>query len=575
MSKPKNKAKELFILAAASIVGLSVVGIIITSVLKLNTPVASQETSSKSLQASSLTIGILTNSDNYTELAEYLRSQFGNKVQVIVDGSESISYTEVRDRLVRKEWDITFALSPMLSVAAKENGYNFAARMFADKPPHYQAALFVKSDSPIQSLSDLKPTTRAALGDFNSASSFYMPAYELFGKTLQVDKGHRSREIIQMVKTGKADFGAAAYDTVKDDPGLRVIHVSRQIPGSNVYLSPSLSKLDRQAITKALLDAPASIKDKANYGVGNEPDYAEFIKISRKAEEVLKCADFQRQPVNFFCSSSTSTQPTSNTTNTPDVIGRINGWSRKDSKTEQFNLSAQDNKAYFVVVERSILNQVSSASNPLALQNKEIKVMGVTPKVMENGAFELKITKPDQLIVLENTVSLVSSVSSAPPIQANYQVKKVSDGDTIVVASPTGEEIRVRFACIDTPEVAHSAKEANSTDLGDRNQFLWGTKAKERLDTLIEQGGGKVALAIVDTDRYGRKVAEVRLPDGTFTQEVLIKEGLGMVYRKYIDSCPSASVVEQAEVTAKQQQLNIWADSQFIAPWQWRQDKKS
>lgn len=145
----------------------------------------------------------------------------------------------------------------------------------------------------------------------------------------------------------------------------------------------------------------------------------------------------------------------------------------------------------------------------------------------------------------------------------------------MVVASPTGEEIRVRFACIDTPEVAHSAKEASSTDLGDRNQFLWGTKAKERLDTLIEQGGGKVALTIVDTDRYGRKVAEVRLPDGTFTQEVLIKEGLGMVYRKYIDSCPSASVVEQAETTAKQQQLNIWADSQFIAPWQWRQDKKS
>ncbi len=80
MSKPKNKAKELFILATASIVSLSVIGIIIASVLKPNTPVASQKTSSKSLQASSLTIGVLTKSDNYNTLAEYLRSQFGNKV---------------------------------------------------------------------------------------------------------------------------------------------------------------------------------------------------------------------------------------------------------------------------------------------------------------------------------------------------------------------------------------------------------------------------------------------------------------------------------------------------------------
>ncbi|MEH2438541.1 MAG: hypothetical protein V7K25_30825 [Nostoc sp.] len=40
-----------------------------------------------------------------------------------------------------------------------------------------------------------------------------------------------------------------------------------------------------------------------------------------------------------------------------------------------------------------------------------------------------------------------------------------------------------------------------------------------------------------------------------------------MVYRKYLKNCPSATIVVQAEAEAKQQRLNIWADSQFTAPW--------
>lgn len=578
----KLRSKKITVLAIVSTIGISTVGLVGCNTSKPNIALSSQASAQEDLQAKSLTIGILTNPDDYNELASYLRTRFGNTVQVTVDGSPSISYSKVRDWLVRKEWDIAFALSPMLSVAAKENGYTFAARMFADKPLHYQAALFVKSNSLIQSLNDLKPTTTVALGDYNSASSFYMPTYDLFGKTLKVDMGHRGQEIREMVKTGKADLGAAAYDTVKNDPDLRVIQLSRKIPGSNVYLSPNLPESDRQAIAKVLLDAPENIKRQANYGAGQEPDYSEFIKISQKAEYVLKCANFQRNPVSFFCSNDNSYQPSFNPNSTSSIVGRVNGWSRKNTNIEQLNLSGQDNKVYFITVPRSILNRVPGASNPLALQNKDISVAGVEPRKVGEKAFELKITQPSQLSVLESSsVPSVSSVQTNYPvpsnsaIQANYQVKQINDGDTIVVSDPVGEEIRVRFACIDTAEVAHSAKEQASNNPTDTNQFLWGDKARERLNALINQSGNRVALTMVDTDRYGRKVAEVRLPDGTLTQEVLVREGLAMVYRKYINNCPSASVVEQAEATAKQQQLNIWGDSQFTPPWDWRQSKKS
>ena len=48
-----------------------------------------------------------------------------------------------------------------------------------------------------------------------------------------------------------------------------------------------------------------------------------------------------------------------------------------------------------------------------------------------------------------------------------------------------------------------------------------------------------------------------------------------MVYRQYLKNCVSATIVEQAETEAKQQRLNIWGDSQFTAPWDWRSAKRS
>jgi micrococcal nuclease len=61
-----------------------------------------------------------------------------------------------------------------------------------------------------------------------------------------------------------------------------------------------------------------------------------------------------------------------------------------------------------------------------------------------------------------------------------------------------------------------------------------------------------VGLTVVDEDRYGRRVAEVRLPNGTLVQEVLAREGLAVFYRKYARNCRSAASVERAEAFAKQ-----------------------
>lgn len=154
-------------------------------------------------------------------------------------------------------------------------------------------------------------------------------------------------------------------------------------------------------------------------------------------------------------------------------------------------------------------------------------------------------------------------------------VERVSDGDTLTVKDSKGTKINVRFACVDAPEVPHTNKEKQSKRPSDLNQFSWGAKAQTRVQELVKQAGDRVTLNITDSDRYGRKVAEVRLKDGSFVQQVLLQEGLAKVYRPYLNKCPSKDLLLQTEAEAQKQKIGVWSDSKFTNPWDYRKASKS
>ncbi|MCP6759453.1 MAG: thermonuclease family protein [Fischerella sp. CENA71] len=149
-------------------------------------------------------------------------------------------------------------------------------------------------------------------------------------------------------------------------------------------------------------------------------------------------------------------------------------------------------------------------------------------------------------------------------------VERVSDGDTLRIKNTKGNEFTIRFACVDAPEIPHSVKERQSKAASDRNQFAWGAKAQARVQELVNQGSDRVKLTITDSDRYGRKIAEVRLQNGTFVQEMLVREGLALVYRPYLNKCPSKEIIQQAETEAKANRRGIWSDTKFVKPWEYR-----
>ena len=111
----------------------------------------------------------------------------------------------------------------------------------------------------------------------------------------------------------------------------------------------------------------------------------------------------------------------------------------------------------------------------------------------------------------------------------------------------------VRLYGVDVPEKAQA----------------FGTQARLFLSELVFPQ--PVTVAIRGTDRYGRLVGEVRLPDGRSLNQELVRAGLAWWYRQY---APVDTTLAQLEAEARTAQRGLWADAHPIPPWAWRKQHR-
>lgn len=131
-------------------------------------------------------------------------------------------------------------------------------------------------------------------------------------------------------------------------------------------------------------------------------------------------------------------------------------------------------------------------------------------------------------------------------------VLSVGDGDTLRV-NDGGRRLTIRLACIDAPETA---------------QQPYGAAARQRLQELAPVGSA-VTLRVVDTDRYGRTVAEV-LRNGRAVNLTLVRSGAAFAYRQYLAKCDQSAYLG-AEAAAQRERVGVWAVPGGIQrPWDWR-----
>jgi len=152
-----------------------------------------------------------------------------------------------------------------------------------------------------------------------------------------------------------------------------------------------------------------------------------------------------------------------------------------------------------------------------------------------------------------------SAPDTPPPANDSLMYAKivsVGDGDTFRASSTIGV-FTTRLACIDAAEL---------------NQVPYGQMASNRLKQLLPVGE-TVTIKVVDTDRYGRKVAEV-WRGKTSINLTMVQEGMAVTYPQYLNNCPQLkSTLVQAEKTAKQKKLGFWQQANPKMPYDFRRGR--
>ncbi|MFC6102172.1 thermonuclease family protein [Olivibacter domesticus] len=128
------------------------------------------------------------------------------------------------------------------------------------------------------------------------------------------------------------------------------------------------------------------------------------------------------------------------------------------------------------------------------------------------------------------------------------KVVRIADGDTITLLDENKKQVKIRLYGIDCPE--------KRQDFGSVAKQFTASKCFNKF----------IKAEIKYTDRYGRKVGSVILPNGKSLNKELLKAGLAWHYVKFDTSAEFSMIEKKARLKRK----GLWSMENPIAPWVFR-----
>lgn len=128
------------------------------------------------------------------------------------------------------------------------------------------------------------------------------------------------------------------------------------------------------------------------------------------------------------------------------------------------------------------------------------------------------------------------------------RVVGVHDGDTIIVLTADRQDVHVRLAEIDAPELRQP----------------WGQRSKQSLLDLVY--GRQVRVEWRAYDRYGRIVGRVITAADLDACIEQVRRGLAWAYPPYVID----ATFYRIEAEARADRRGLWADSAPVPPWVYR-----
>lgn len=136
-----------------------------------------------------------------------------------------------------------------------------------------------------------------------------------------------------------------------------------------------------------------------------------------------------------------------------------------------------------------------------------------------------------------------------PPDAFSARVVRVVDGDTLLAELPGTAAVRVRIIGVDTPETVKP----------DTPVRCYGPQASAFTKHLLPPGTTIHAAheAGGDTDKFGRQLWDVWLPDGRFLESVLAAAGAARAY-PYPPQVDYADLIAQLAAQARASGRGLW-----------------
>lgn len=130
-----------------------------------------------------------------------------------------------------------------------------------------------------------------------------------------------------------------------------------------------------------------------------------------------------------------------------------------------------------------------------------------------------------------------------------HLVKRVIDGDTFVIIDQFGTEEKVRLIGINAPESRNS---------GYKQKEFFGVESKRFLSSFLTGEKVRLVFDVQKRDKYGRLLAYVYLLNGSFLNELLVKEGYAQV-ATYPPNVKFVDTFRNAQNFARKNRKGLWA----------------
>ena len=172
--------------------------------------------------------------------------------------------------------------------------------------------------------------------------------------------------------------------------------------------------------------------------------------------------------------------------------------------------------------------------------------------VLQICAFLIVLVGCQQLLQNRAAQDNIDSQSAtAPTEQLVGRVVRVIDGDTVSVLDAQKAEHRIRLSQIDAPETKQAYSNA----------------AKQTLSKLI--ANKEVTVKLDGVDRYKRVLGEIFIADQNVNL-YLVRNGFAWAYTAYVTD----KKYLDAQALAQKERLGLWADSDAVAPWDFRRQQR-